>query len=313
MTRNVLVTGGTGFIGSHVIRRIMAAGDAPILLKRSFSNTWRIKDLMEDIVFYDADVTSLRDIFAKEEIHAVVNLAAYYQKKDSYDDIEKMVETNIKFPTQLLELCRNYKVPRFITAGSFFQYDRQYSTLDGNTPFVARNLYAATKNSLEAITRYYASNEGISVFNLILFTPYGDMDDGRKLIPYIVKQALSEEPINLSEGFQKLNLVYVDDIADAFVKAIDAEQNNLASCMHLNIANRKAYSIREIVRVVEELLKRPVDAKWGAVHAGEIDRSTDFTVDSTFTERIMNWSPKITLYDGLKKTIDYYGGKLHEN
>jgi nucleoside-diphosphate-sugar epimerase len=309
MNRKILVTGGTGFIGSHVIATLLENKDVPVLLKRSFSNTWRITELIKDVISYDIDNTPLSDIFAKENIDGVINLAAYYVKKNSYYDIDKLIETNLALPTKLLELSGLNGVPVFVNAGSYFQYRLDSSHIDENTPLVARNLYAATKNSFEKIMEYYSSHFEFNTLNLVLFTPYGKKDDEKKLIPYIINRAINNENIDLTAGFQRLNMVYVDDIANAFIKALDVKKDEKNNSLRVNIASKESYSIREIVSVIETILGRSIDANWGKIEMEEMDRIQSLDIDTDVSAKVLKWKPAFSIYDGLRETIEYYKGK----
>lgn len=312
MNRKILITGGTGFIGSRVIENIIKNKDIPILFKRSYSDTWRIKDFIDKLIYYDIDKTSLEEIFKKEDIDAIINLAAHYIKKHTYEDIENLIETNIKFPTKLLNLCENYNVKLFINAGSFFQYDKNCQLINENTSLISRNLYAATKTSLEKIMEYYASKRKFNVFNLILFTPYGEKDNDKKLIPYVIKQAISNKTVYLTDGFQKLNLVYIEDIASAFINALNAQLNDISFFTRINIADKRLYSIREIVTIISQLLDKNINVNYGALKIAEIDIDKILSVDINFAEKILGWHPNYDIYNGLRKTVDYYLGEINE-
>lgn len=313
MNRRVLVTGGTGFIGSRVLDCLLKNGDIPILIKRSFSDTWRIKELLDRLVICNLDQQYIENIFEKERIDAVINLATYYKKHNLYDDIEKMIEVNINFPTMLLELCKKYEVPLFITAGTYFQYGKNYKMIDENGTIEARNLYAATKSALEKIMEYYISNTDVRAVALLLFTPYGEMDHAEKVIPYIIKQALSNGTVKLSEGFQKLSPVYVEDVANAFVKALDLANKDIGNNLRINISGRESYSIREMVSIIEELLKFNIKAEWGTVDTNRIDQDRNLIVDQKKSENILGWQQKFDIYEGLRRTINYYAGEAHEH
>ncbi|MEM0134161.1 MAG: NAD(P)-dependent oxidoreductase [Thermoplasmatales archaeon] len=313
MNRRVLVTGGNGFIGNAVLRRLIEIGDIPIITSRNSSDMWRLNDILSSITIYNIDKEPLSNIFEKEKIDAVVNLAAHYRKRDSYEDIDKMIDTNIKFPTLLLELCNEHDVPIFVTAGSYFQRRNNYNSVhDENSPD-ARDLYAATKNALGRIMEYYTSTHRIRTVELVLFTPYGEMDHDEKLIPYVVRQALRNSPVKLSQGFQRLNLVYVEDVATAFVDALDLSTLDTATKLTIDIANIRSYSIREIVTVIEDLLKIHIKTDWGSFGTDSIDQDNELIIDTSRSLELLKWKPELDIYEGLKRTIEYYKGETVGN
>lgn len=311
MNRKILVTGGNGFIGSHLIRKLLACGDKPIVLTRKSSNMWRLNDVLEKIETFNFDEIPLEELFKTKNLSGVINLATYYRKQNSFEDITKMIDSNVKFPTQILQLCKDYNVPIFITAGSYFQYSANFS-MNGTDTLIARDLYAATKSALTKIMDYFSSSSDLMAMELILFTPYGEMDHDEKLIPYLIRNALKGSSVSLTMGFQKLNLVYVEDVASAFVNALDFH-DEIAESIHINIGNAISYSIRDIVTVIEDILQQHIDVKWDRIATGEIDKDNVLRVDITSSENLLKWRPQHDIYDGLKKTINYYRRIMNED
>lgn len=305
MNRKVLITGGSGFIGSRVIVKLLEAGDSPVALKRNTTNLWRIKDFADKVTIYNIDEITLPDIFDREGFDAVINLATYYRKYSNYGDIENMIDSNVTLPTKLLELSVNHSVGLFVTAGTYFQYDTGLPILDPKESTTGRDLYAATKNALGKIMEYYSSKHNLCTVELILFTPYGEKDHEERVIPYIIKQAIAGDTVKLSHGFQKLNPVHVEDIAKAFVKSLEMECV-ASSNIRLNIASKRSYSIREIITVIEDIMDRHLNVVWNVVPTGGIDENTHLVPDNRLTENTLHWSPSIDLYAGLRRTIDYY-------
>ena len=306
MNKRVLVTGGTGFIGSRILRQLKDANYVPVMLKRSNSNTYRIKDLLHDITYYDIDKTPVEKIFELEHFDSVINLATYYKKHNSLEDIERMFQTNVEFPARLLELCVLFNVPLFITAGSYFQYEQSSSTIKESTILLGRDLYAATKNALQSIMDYYSSVHRIRTIDMILFTPYGEMDHEEKLIPYLINQILDKKQAKLSYGFQRLNLLHVEDVATAFVKAIEISNPHVPLNFRMNVGYKRSCSIREILTMMEEILGFHIEVKWGSIMMDQIDRNEELKIDTTKTEEYLNWSPAVSIQDGLRRTFNYY-------
>ncbi len=313
MNRRILITGGTGFIGSRVVIGLIRNGDTPIVIKRSSSNIWRIESILDKLIFYDIDRVTINDIFEREKIDGVINLATYYKKRDSYEDIEQMIDVNIKFPTKILELCKEKDIRIFITAGSYFQYKENINIYDNKASMNARNLYSATKNALDEIMKYYASHSKLTTINLVLFTPYGEMDHEEKVIPYIIRNALLNKSINLTAGFQKLNLVYVEDVANAFIQALEMLENNTERFLRINIANDNSYSIRDIVTIVENIIGKHLEVNWGDVKTEKMDEDKSIIVDTDTRERVLKWKPKTNIYEGISRTIAYYRRMINGN
>ena len=305
MNRRVLITGGNGFIGSRVLKKLLEIRDIPIIIKRNSSDLWRINTILNRVISHNIDILPLDKIFETEKIDAVINLATNYKKNNTFQDIEKLVDANIKFPSQLLQLCKDHEIPIFVTAGSYFQYGTNYGAPRSSNSSIARDLYAATKSALTKIMEYYSSKYNIRTVELVLFTPYGEMDHEEKLIPYLIKQALQKNLVNLSSGFQKLNLVYVEDVAAAFVKALDLVGRNSLTHHRIDVAGVKSYSIRDIVTVIEDLVQSNLPVKWNSVTMNETDQDDELIIDTTVSKDVLNWQPRFDIYEGLRKTIDY--------
>ncbi len=313
MNRRVLVTGGNGFIGSRVLRKLLEIGDIPIIIKRNSSDLWRINTILNRVISHNIDNLPLDKVYKTEKIDAVINLATYYKKNNNFQDIEKLVDANIKFPSQILQLCKDHGTPIFVTAGSYYQYGTNYGSPRGSNSSIARDLYAATKSALTKIMEYYSSKYNIGTVELVLFTPYGEMDHEEKLIPYLIKHALQKDSVNLSSGFQKLNLVYIEDVAAAFVKALDLVGKNSFTHHRIDVAGVKSYSIRDIVTVIEDLVQSNLPVKWNSVTMNETDQDDELIIDTSASKDMLNWQPRFDIYEGLRKTIDYYKGEIIGN
>lgn len=306
MIKNIIITGGTGFIGSHVLEKLLNEGINIILLKRSYSDIWRIKNLFNKLIVYDIDIIPLENIFQKNKIDAVIHVATYYKKYHDYNDIENMIFSNITFPTKLLDLCAKYGIKYFINTGTFFEYNIRtlpVKETDGKKPC---NLYSSTKISFEDIIKFY--RDKVKSITLRIFSPYGEKDNEYKLIPTLIKKAIYNEEVHLSEGFQKLDFIYVKDIANAYYKVLQNIEN-LENLESFNIGFGFPYSIREVVSIIQEILNKEIDISWGKP-------TKDISIcyaDINKTKDKLNWKPEYSLKKGLEKTIEYYKDILNGN
>ena len=154
-----MVTGGTGFIGSHLVERLLYEGHNVILLKRSFSNTWRIEHLFEkfsnQLVLIDIDLTDLEDVFSKYSVEGIFHLATYYNKNPTFEEINPMASSNLLFPIDVLNLAVKYEVKYFINTGTFMEYSLNDSQLVSSYDLDPKTFYAATKISFEEIVKFF--------------------------------------------------------------------------------------------------------------------------------------------------------------
>ncbi|MGB7969623.1 MAG: NAD-dependent epimerase/dehydratase family protein, partial [Methanobacterium sp.] len=220
MNETVLVTGGTGFIGSHVIEHLLTNGYRVILLKRSFSKTWRIEEFKDKITCYNIDEIELDKIFRKESITAIIHLATYYKKHHTQEDIDPMIRSNILFPVELLENARKFDVKIFINTGTFFEYAYDTLPIHENSYEKPFNFYAITKLAFENILKSYTKKEDIKSITLKIFSPYGPRDNEEKIVPLLINHTIKDKEIKLSHGLQKLDFIYVKDIAEAYISSL---------------------------------------------------------------------------------------------
>ena len=151
------------------------------------------------------------------------------------------------------------------------------------------------------------------LFEFILFTPYGERDDSKKLIPYIINSALQNRSIDLTQGFQRLYPTYAKDIVSAIIKTVELPDSIRPSSYRFNLTGGRSYSIREIVMVLEDILDRKIKVNWGRINTRKIDALQPLNVDISTTENTLGWTPNTSLEEGLRKTVIYYEGEKNEN
>lgn len=300
--KTILLTGATGFLGSHLLEALLKQHYKVVILKRSTSNTWRIEHLLDQVISYDVDTQPLEMAFEQQNIDLVIHMATLYRKFDHGKEVSEMIQSNITFPTELLEISLRKSVKAFFNTGTFFEYDCSIQPINESTSLKPFNLYAKTKIAFESILK--TSSENIAINTFRLFSPYGEKDN-HKLILSIIKKILSGESLELSEGLQKIDLVYIDDIVNAYLKAIERlEQQNIATEYQVfNIGSGYALSIRDIVSILEELLEQPIQKKWGEKSKFEIPLAY---ADINKAQQVLGWFPQTNIKDGLYKTLNFY-------
>ncbi len=301
----ILLTGATGFLGSHILDKLVKNGYNIAILKRSWSDTWRINHLLDQIKIFNLDLTSLEKIFQSIKPEYVIHLATLYSKFDSDVDMNNMYRSNVSFPAELLEIGVKYGLKGFINTGTFFEYDCTQQPINENNPIKPFNLYAQTKLDFELILKSYSEKININTFRI--FSPYGERDNN-KLIPMLIQKALSKQTIQLSDGMQKLDFIYALDVANAYIEALEFMplKEKLGSYNVYNLGSGTPTSVREVVSVVEQNLGEHLNIVWGDPSTVDIPIAY---ADLSKIKKELSWTPSYSIHQGIANTIDYYRNK----
>lgn len=298
----ILLTGATGFLGSHLLEALLNQGYSIVILKRSVSSLWRIEHLVGQYKSYDVDVQSISEIFEHEIIDVVIHMATLYRKFDNGNEVSDMLASNVTFPTEIVEAAVRKSLKGFINTGTFFEYDCSRLPIDENAPITPFNFYAKTKLAFETILKTHSNKIMVNTFRL--FSPYGEKDN-QKLVPMIIQKALKGDTIELSEGLQKIDLIYVRDIVAAYMKAVERILSGTLQPEYevFNLGSGIPLSIRDIVSIVEQKVGKPLKKRWG--EASKVDILIAYA-DITKLERILHWKPEYTALQGIENTVSFY-------
>lgn len=290
--KNILLTGGTGFLGSHLLPNLVRKGYNVTLLKRSFSNTWRIKDILPQIKSYDIDKVDIERIFCENEIEGIIHLATDYGKKK---DVNQMSKANIELPTELLALGTKYGINFFVNTHTFA--DNKYS------------LYSAMKSAFIEIARFFIANYEFEFINMKLEYMYGERDDYTKFIPFVIKSILEDKEIKATMGKQKRDFIYVKDVVDAYLKVLDNLGSLNEEFMEFEIGTGKSVSLNYFISKIEEEISKKANIKWGIIPYRK-NEIFDSKARIEKAKKYLKWYPKYDVRSGLKKTIQWYKGVI---
>jgi len=304
--RNVLLTGASGFVGSHLLEALLLEGYEVVIVKRSTSDTWRIDHLLKKVTSYDLDSVSVRKIFDEQSLDIVIHLATLYRKIDDGDDMPEMLQANVNFPIELVENSVRTNVKGFINTGTFFECDCSDLPLKEGAVEKPFNFYAKTKVLFEKALELYSSE--LPSITLRIFSPYGEKDN-HKIIPTLIKKAINKESVALSDGLQKLDFIYVKDVVSAYIRALEALKFNEFRHEVFNIGSGHAVSVREIVSLLEQQLGHEIKKEWGSM--SKYDMPIVFA-DINKARDVLDWEPFHTIHDGLRKTVEYYESTNYE-
>lgn len=292
----LLITGGTGFLGSHLLSRFYTRYRI-ILLKRSSSDTGRISDVLSELIVYDTDKISAEKIFQTHRIDCIIHLATNYGRQTSL--FAPVIEDNLLFPVRLLDAAVRYGVKYFVNTDTFSSKNC-YSYTRHNY----LQTYILTKCQLSEWLRLMSDSK-ISVVNMRLEHVYGPRDNPDKFIPFLIRKLLSDkEAIDLSEGMQERDFIFAEDVVDAYEAVINNYLCNIASgFFEAEVGTGNAVPLKELILTAKNITCSKCRLNFGAreYNKGE---SMHSHADIRKLEEI-GWKPKTSLADGLRKTIDY--------
>ena len=300
---NVLVTGATGFVGVHLVARLLSEGCRVTALARSSSvlpAEWR--DRVRIIACDDFSERNLRRLLDRP-FEAVFHLAAYGVKPNQRD-IDEILRINIEMPAALVRLCAKWR-SRMVMTGTFSEY-RSPSTqelLSEDSPLEQAKLYGSSKAAGGLMARAIAQSSGIGFRLLRLFKAYGAGEAPHRLLPALVSGLGKHERVAISAGTQVLDFVYIDDVVEAMLRA-DAHCRDKGGTATWNVATGRAHSVREFAEQVASAMNADASLLgFGAIAMRKDDEP--WLVGSPDRLRSeLGWQPAIGLEDGVRAAVE---------
>jgi nucleoside-diphosphate-sugar epimerase len=296
MRKHAILTGGTGFIGSNLCKKLIKDNwDVSIITKIS-SDCTNIKEVSSNINIYryNGQITNLIKFFKKRKTDVVFHLASSIIIDHESTQIDALVESNLRFGLHILEAMKESNTKLIINAGTSWQHYH----VDEYNPV---NLYAATKEAYEKLMKYYVEAEGIRAITLKLFDTYGETDRRPKLINLLYQFADNQQELKMSPGNQVLDLIHIDDVTSAFVKAYDYLIENVnMKYEDYGVGSGSGISIKKLIQLYEELSGKKINIKWG----GREYRKREVMNLWSDYQKLPNWECHITLSEGLLRYIN---------
>ncbi len=305
--RRVLVTGAGGFIGSHVVRALLAAGADVYAMSSSVSSVMppRLADVSSDLRLVEANITdrSAMEAMARTvEPELVAHLAAFTHVGKSFRRVDENITTNIQGTVNLLQaLGGRYR--RFLYTGTSEIYGDTPSPFREDGPVNPVSPYSVSKYAGERYALMFHQAYGWPIVCLRPFNAYGPWQTPDRVIPEIILTALRRGELLMTDGRQTREFNYVEDLAAGFVAALAAPPGNEGSVINLGCGQE--VSIRDLTRLVLELMGNPIEARFGALSHRPTEIWSMFCDNRRARERL-GWAPAHDLSEGLAKTVEWY-------
>ena len=292
---NILLTGATGFLGSHLLKSFLQKGYNCIILKRTTSNIERIKELIDKIKIFNVDGSSFSysKLFEENKIDIIVHTATQYGRENH--SIPELLKTNLIFPLTLLEQGIKNNVSLFINTDSYFNKpNHSYNTLLD---------YSLSKKSLNMWLDYLSRN--IKIINLRLEHIYGDNDNNDKFVQMMINQIAFEQKkeVKLTYGQQKRDFIFVDDVCAAYITVIEKYQQYYFNYLEFDVGTGKAITIAEFVSLIKNLSNSKSELKFGSIPY----REDEIMISKADINGLLNWgwgNRFITPKEGICKILE---------
>jgi UDP-glucose 4-epimerase len=301
----VLVTGGAGFIGSHVVDQLLEAGnDVAVVDNLATGNR---SNLNPSARFYEADIrdaAALARVFSEERPEVVSHQAAQASVKLSMEEPWRDAEINVLGSLNVLEACRAHGVRKLIYAGSGGAAfgEPRYTPVDEQHPVEPLSVYGADKHAVEHYCALYRAAWGLDTTILRYANIYGPRQDPRGeagVIAVFAGRMLAggdPEPIVNGDGTQERDYVYVADIAAANVLALDRGSGGL-----FNLGTGVGTSVNQLFDLLAELIGYQGSRKHGPSLPGEVYK---ITLSAQLAREELGWVPRVGLEEGLRATVE---------
>jgi nucleoside-diphosphate-sugar epimerase len=307
----VLLTGAAGFIGFATAKKLLSLG-CKVVGVDNLNDYYdvRLKQYRVDILnehnnfyFYKLDIENygaLEILFDMYKFDAVINLAARAGVRYSIEDPFVYFNTNTNGTVNLLELCKKHKIDKFVLASTSSLYAGQEMPFTEDKPVnTPISPYAASKKGAEVSCYTYHYLFGIDVTIVRYFTVYGPAGRPDMSIFRFIKQIDLGEPIIIyGDGSQSRDFTFVEDIADGTVKALKKVGYEI-----INLGNNNPNKLAEAIKYIENYLGKKAIFEYRPFHKADM-LATWANIDKA--KNLLGWSPKVTLEEGINRTIDWY-------
>lgn len=309
--RRILVTGGGGFIASHLVRRLVHSGaNVSVLTKyNSIIDNVRLAGIWPYITLVEADLRNVDSLAQIQSIkpEIIFHFAAYNHVGDSFLHVNEAIDSNARGSVNLLESYEDYDRFIYVSSSEVYGFQDSVPFCETAVPFPL-SPYAIGKytGELYARMKYHMKHRPITV--LRAFNAFGPYQSPRAVIAEVILHCLQGEVVRATEGIQTRDFNFVENLIDGFLLAATKDE---AIGEVINIGSGQDISIRDLIELIHKLTESRSELRIGELsyRPNEIWR---MVASNEKAGQLLGWHPKVGLQDGLKTTIEWYRRFLAE-
>lgn len=307
----VLVTGATGFIGSHLTRRLVEDGADVHALTSTVSSVYptRLVDLRDRLTLHSGSLTDRSAMEVVADVarpDVVLHLGAYTHVGKSWDRVDECVQVNVQGTVNLLQALARRGYARFVYTGTSEIYGDVDVPFREDGPVNPVSPYSVAKYAGERYCRMFVQGRGWPIVMLRPFNAYGPWQSPDRVIPEIIGRAVRGQPLRMTQGLQTREFNFVDDLVAGFVQAATADG---VVGEVVNLGCGQEISMRDLATTLLRLMGDPIVPEFGALE----ERPTEIhrmRADAGKAQALLGWQSQVPLEVGLQRTIDWYRDEL---
>jgi len=303
--KRVLVTGGAGFIGSHLVRRLVRSqAKVSVVVKyKSIIDAVRLSSVWNDINVIEADLRNIDSLrgFKGKSYDTVFHLSAYNHVGDSFLHVNEALISNAVATANLLEFAPDFGRFIYTSTSEVYGYQDRVPFKEDFTPNPI-SPYSVGKYAGELYARMKRHQTKKDIVCIRPFNVFGPYQSDRAIIPELIIKSLRGVPIETTEGTQTREFNYIDNIVDGFIAAANVSKVPDGA---VNIGSGQEISIRDLVKKIHKMSGSESELRIGSLphRPTEIWR---MRADNVRARRILGWKPKVSFDDGLMRTVEWF-------
>ena len=312
--KNILVTGGAGFIGSNLVDRLLAE-DLKVVVVDNFNDFYAAEIKRAnlagnysnpDFQLVETDICNraeLEKVFRKNDFAVIVHLAARAGVRPSLENPVSYVETNVSGTTNLLELAKDFGIKQFVfgSSSSVYGINSKVPFSETDEIFQPISPYAATKAAGEFLCYTYSHLYDLRAVCLRFFTVYGARQRPDLAIHKFARLISEEKPIPLfGDGTTRRDYTYIDDIISGVRAAMDYAESDYEV---FNLGESRTVELRELISLLENNLGKKAVIDYQPLQAGDVPQTY---ADISKARKLLNYNPQTQIEDGIRKFVDWF-------
>lgn len=258
----ILITGVSGFLGSHIAERFIKSGYKVISFKRNHTDFWRCDDFFDAITWIDIESEDWQTLVIEAKPKVIIHCAWFGVGAKDRDDLQHQIG-NLNLLSALLEIGNILKIKKFISFGSQAEYGHFEGEINEESTVKPNSAYGISKSLASDCVKHFCDYNGIDWYWLRLFSFFGEKEGADWFIPMVINKIINGEELNMTPGEQEYAYMYVKDLSNVVLDITNSSE--IKSGLY-NLSSKQAYSLKSVIeRILEIVNPKTSSINYGAI------------------------------------------------